>query len=651
VKGKATRLLPGPLRLSAPFPLVGRSDELATLGQLLPVDTDGVGRVALVRGEPGSGKTRLVRELAHTAVAHGVMVLYGACDAVVNAPYQPFATSLGHLVGVLDDEKLEEAVDPTGGELTRLLPERVRRLGPLPAPGAADPDTERYRLHAGVVEFLTRASQRQPVLLVVEDAQWADLPSLHPVRHLASVSSQARLLLVVTFRDHEPQPRPEFSEALADLLRTDGVVRVRLSGLQDADVVEFVRRSTGASATTDVAMLAGQVRQLTGGNPFLMCELWRTLTQEHGIDIVDGRMQLTRPAAELASPDSVRDVVQHRLAHLAPTTTALLEVAAVLGPEFEPGALGEAAGIDGTTLDTALAEAVRSGMVADVPDPHLVYRFSHELVRRALYDRLTAVRRAQLHLRVAETLERTHREQAGRLLPELAHHFSMAAPYGGMGRAVEYNLRAAEAAMASLAYHDAVARMVTALELGVEDQRRQALIQLDLGVAQHRAGRVLEALAAFRAAAAYARAHHDDELLAHAAIGFEEACWRPAIAHEEAAALLEEATRALGPGDSPLKARALAWLSRALAYSGAWRRAAGAREEAVAMARRLGDPRAVAAALLQAWIARGTLPLEEALAMLTQARELGEELGDVPDVPKVVAVGLTGQFLGLSLAS
>ena len=630
---QATKVLPGPLRLSAPFPFVGRSDELAALLALLPVATDGVGRVALVRGEPGSGKTRLVRELAHTAVAHGVMVLYGACDAVVNAPYQPFATSLAHLLNILDDETLRDCVGPTGGELTRLLPELVRRLGTLPASGSADPDTERYRLHAAVAEFLTRVSQRQPVLLVVEDAQWADVPSLHLVRHLAAASSQARLLLLGTFRDSEPQVRPEFSEALADLLRTDSVVRVRLSGLGDAHVVEFVRRSTGASATTDVSTLARQIRELTGGNPFLLCELWRTLTQDHGIDIKDGRAQLTQPAAELGSPDSVRDVVQHRLARLLPTTTALLDVAAVIGPEFEPGVLGEAAGIDGATLGLALEEAVRSGMIDEVPGPRLVYRFSHELVRRALYDRLPAVRRTQLHLRVGETLERAHSEHPARLLPELAHHFSAAASHGGIERAVEYNLRAAEAAAASLAYHDAAARMVTALELGMDDQHRQALIHVDLGVAQHRAGKTLEALAAFRTAATYARAHHDDQLLARAAIGFEEACWRPAIAHDEAAALLEEATRTLGPGDSPLKARALAWLSRALAYSGAWQRAARAREDAVAMARRLGDRQALAAALLQAWIARGTLPLEEVLTMLTEARELGEELGD----PELVA--------------
>jgi DNA-binding CsgD family transcriptional regulator len=628
---QATKLLPGPLRLSAPFPFVGRSDQLAGLTALLPIAADGVGQVALVQGEPGSGKTRLVRELAHTAAADGVMILYGACDAVVNAPYQPFAAALGYLLSGLDDETLRECVGHAGGELTRLLPQLERRLGPLPAPGSADADTERYRLHASVAEFLTRLSEGQPVLLVVEDAQWADAPSLHLVRHLAAASSQARLLLLVTFRDREPQLRPEFSEALADLLRTDSMTRIRLSGLRDEDVAEFVRRSTGASATTDVSTLARQIRELTGGNPFLLCEQWRTLTQEHGIDSKDGRVQLRRPAAELGSPEGVRDVVEHRLARLAPTTTALLEVAAVIGPEFEPGVLGEAAGIDGASLGSALEEAVRSGMVDEVPGPRLGYRFAHELVRRALYDRLPAVRRAQLHLGVGETLERAHPEHSVRLLAELAHHFTAAASHGGIGRAVEYNLRAAEAAAASLAYHDAAARLVTALELGMLDQHRQALIHLDLGVAQHRAGRTLEALAAFRTAAAYARAHHDDELLARAAIGFEEACWRPAIAHDEAAALLEEATRALGPGDSPLKARALAWLSRALAYSGAWARAARAREEAVAMARRLGDRRALAAALLQAYIARGTLPLQEVLAMLTEARELGEELDD-PDL-------------------
>src|ERR671911_673247 len=144
--------LPGPLRLTPSLPFVGRSGELAALRALLPDGGSEAGRVALLSGEPGSGKSRLVRELAQDAAADGTLVLYGACDAVVRTPYGPFVTALEQLVRVTDPDVLRGDLGRAGGELTRLLPDLPQRVGELPDSLPGDPDTERHRLHAVVAE-------------------------------------------------------------------------------------------------------------------------------------------------------------------------------------------------------------------------------------------------------------------------------------------------------------------------------------------------------------------------------------------------------------------------------------------------------------------------------------------------------------------
>src|ERR1700689_1182187 len=146
--------LPGPLRLPSSYPFVGRVSELAALRALVPREAGERGRLALLGGEAGSGKSRLVRELAQEVSSEGVHVLYGACDAVVHTPYRPFAEALDQLVRATDPELLRAALGRRGGERARLLADLPARVGGLPAPVPADPDTERHRLHTAVTDLL-----------------------------------------------------------------------------------------------------------------------------------------------------------------------------------------------------------------------------------------------------------------------------------------------------------------------------------------------------------------------------------------------------------------------------------------------------------------------------------------------------------------
>jgi DNA-binding SARP family transcriptional activator len=467
--------LPGRLALRPASPFVGREREVALLGSLVERAEAGEGQVVLLAGEAGSRKSRLARELAEQAASRGALVLYGSCDPIVNAPYQPFVEALRFLARASDPEALEVFMTGSRSELERLLPS----LGRAPTDVVGDPESARQRLHAAVTELFAEVCRSRMLVLILDDIHWGDAPSLHLLRDVVRGTPEARLLLLATYRDRSEDVTPDFSEALAALLRTDGIARLTIGGLSSGDVARFIRRSTGAG---DASSVAAAVHALTDGTPFLLCELWRSLMETDAVETSDGAVRLTRPLAELASPQSVRDVTHHRLSRLAASTTAMLELAATVGPQFELRVIEEATSDEGVV--SALEEAMASGTIQELPGAALSYRFSHELVRRALYDRLSALRRAELHLHVAEALERVHGAVPDQVLPELAHHFTIGAPLGGGERAVDYNLRAAEAAVSLFALAQAADFATAALAHAERDSLAWARGQYLLAAAE-----------------------------------------------------------------------------------------------------------------------------------------------------------------------
>jgi DNA-binding CsgD family transcriptional regulator/tetratricopeptide (TPR) repeat protein len=583
------------------------------------------GRVAFIAGEPGSGKSRLVRELAEEVADEGAIVLYGTCDAVVATPYRPFVEAFDHLVRRADPRDLRRDIGTAGAELGRLLPDLEQRVGQLQASVAADADTERHRLHTAVTDLLAAIGRRSPVLLVVEDLHWADAPVLLLLRHLVRTCPDVRMLLLATFRDTESDANEWLSETLAEVSRSEGAVRIRLPGLSADDVAQFVRRTTGAEAGQE---LTDAIGVLTGGNAFLLTELWRELVETEALTVSGGAFHLAGPLETLGTPESVREVVSQRLGRLAPGTTELLELAAVAGPRFDLAVLRHAAPVGEGELLDGIDEALRTGMIEQVSARGLSYRFTHELVRRALYDRIASSRRAELHLAVAQALEGESGSPRERPLADLAYHFAAAAPVGGAARAVEYNLRAAEVATASLAFGEAAEQLQTAIELGIDDQRRRAEAALALGTACHQAGRLPEALGAFTQTAQLARELDDAGLLVRAAIGFEEACWRPGVADAGAVELLEEAAFRLDEVGAELQVRLLGGLARAFDFQGQRAPAARVRDEAIKLARTSGDRRGLAAVLAAAYWSQGTSTIEQIRDMLVEARAISEEIDD-----------------------
>jgi DNA-binding SARP family transcriptional activator len=478
-------VLPGPLRPVSPFPFVGRAAELATLRGLLERAEAGAGGMVLLEGEAGAGKTRLVRELANEAAGRGVLVCYGMSDAVVVTPYQPLREWLEFLVSVCDPDVLRGCVGAQGQHLMPLVP------GLAPLPGEPTPESEtgadRFALHAAATELLVRVSSRWPLLLVLDDVHWADAETLHLLRRLARKATEAQWLVVAAYRRHDTSR--ELEVTLADLQRVDTVTRLRVGGLDADEVSAFIRASTRAEPTSRLVSVVGE---LTDGTPLLVCELWRELVASDAVEVAEALVRLTRPIEELRSPEGVEQFVTQRLSRLSSGARRFLEFAAVAGPRFELRVVAAAVSREGVALTRAVEQATRSGMLEELTDPVASYRFTHELIRRAVYDRISGLRSRDLHLRIGEALEETHGPDLSGLLPELAHHFTIAAPLAGKARAVDYNLRAAEESMASFAYGEAASRLSIALDLGIEDARERLRVQIELGHLLYETGRIAE---------------------------------------------------------------------------------------------------------------------------------------------------------------
>ena len=194
----------------------------------------GEGReVLLVSGEAGLGKTTLVAEAARAAFDDGACVLFGHCEEDLATPYQLFAEALGHYVTHAPEDQLLAHVEAHGSELSRLVPALASRIPDLPPSKATDADTERFLLFAAVVGLLATVSQHQPVVLVLDDLQWADKGSLLLLRHLAAADQAMRVLVLGTYRDSELSHAHPLLDTLAALRRQSGVSRIELAGLDD----------------------------------------------------------------------------------------------------------------------------------------------------------------------------------------------------------------------------------------------------------------------------------------------------------------------------------------------------------------------------------------------------------------------------------
>ncbi|HKY75412.1 MAG TPA: AAA family ATPase, partial [Acidimicrobiia bacterium] len=578
------------------------------------------------------GKTRLAAEVAIRVHDQGGVVLAGRCDEDLGVPYQPFVEALRHFVDHTGAGVLEKRLGRYGGELGRLVPELVERIPDLPAPLISDPETERYRLFDAVASWLSAAAAQDPLLVVVDDLQWAAKPTVLLLRHVLRSSDTRRMLVLGTYRDSELQLDHPLVEVLADLRRQREVERLALVGLDSSGVAAFMEVAAGHALDDDDLRLAGAIHEETEGNPFFVREVLRHLAETGALQQRDGRWISRLPIEELGIPEGVREVVGRRLSVLSGDTNRVLRVAAVVGADFDPSVVEAAIGdVDEEYLLSALEEAIRARLVLEVRGPSVRYRFAHALVRDTLYWGLSAGRRVMLHRRVAEAIESLHIAALDDHLPALAHHWARAsAPSADASRAVDYAARAGGRALRQLAHDEAATYFRQALDLleaagGAPNKKLELLI--DLGEAQRCAGDP-----------AHRRTLLDAGSLAHQ-LGDTDAAARAALANqrgmfsrygsvdEERVTALRAAIDAVGPAATVVRARLLAALATELQFAGDARINVGT--EALAIARRVGDDSALADVLAAVWLATwGLAPSPERSRLAAELAALAQRLGD-----------------------
>jgi DNA-binding SARP family transcriptional activator len=527
--------LPAELSAAAAPQLVGRREEMARL-EMWWRTPEGE-RVMLLAGDPGIGKTRLLAEIAVRAYRSGAIVLAGRAPEETVVPYQPFLEALGHYVFRSSLEDLRSVAREYGAELGRLIPALRRRLPELPRPDPGDPETDRYRLFEAVAGLLAAISASVPALIVLDDLQWADRPTLLLLRHLARSPHSTRVSIIGAYRavDHWSEG---FDAALAGLRRERLMVEMDVGGLGEDDAMELVRLRGGG--TPSLAFVQALYRE-TEGNPFFIEEIVRHLADSGVRSYQAGPHDLEG----VGLPEDVRDVISRRLERLEPATTEWLRVAAVIGRDFDGSLLERVLELDEEQFLKPLEEALDASLVTESPGERGRYSFSHALIRETLYEGMSAARRTRVHRRVGEALESdpSHPE---RQIGALALHFTRAAEPEDAERAIRYAVEAGAQATAMLANEEAAAHYGRALEVLERAEpdalRRRCELLLELGEARVRSGERPLAWATFREAAALAARLGDSDSLARAAIGASRRYVQPpGIVDEELIALLDQA--------------------------------------------------------------------------------------------------------------
>jgi len=611
---------PGPLAAALErHALVGRTDELAFLEERWREAARGARQVVLVAGDAGIGKTRMAAELSRRAHDEGALILYGRFDEEALAPYQPVVEMVRAWSSGASLEPLRERLGVRAAELAILFPE----LGPPPAEGAepADADARRLRFFDAVAALVGEIGGRSPLVLVFDDIHWADRPTMQLLRHLVRAPQPRRMLVLATFREEvEADPK---AELVADIRREGLLRRVELTGLDEREVAELVA-ALGVVAPDPrfVAALHGE----TEGNPFFIEEVVRHLRES------DHELEADVALTEAGVPEGVREVIARRLRRLSGDSRRALQIAAVIGREFDFDVLESVAPVRDEDLVGALEDGVEARVLRETGRVGR-YAFTHALVRAALYDGLSQLRRARMHGRIGEAITRLRGADLDPYLPQLAYHFEQAAPVQHPERAIDFALAAARRADKLLAWEEAAEHYRAALRArdltGAHDDHVRADLLLALGASLDRAGSEDEARATFQAAAGTARRLGDATLLGRAALGYAGQWSILGRVDEARLALLEEALAVLGDEDTPLRTRLLARLALELYYAGAPERRLALSEEALELARRLGDPRTLAAALdarhYALWRPEN---VHERLAVAAELRRVAEKTGD-----------------------
>jgi len=470
--------------------LIGRQPEQAELLRAIRSAATGHGRVVFVDGEPGIGKSRLAEDALHDARGLGCLTLIGRCYEQPGAlPLIPYVEALEEAARLVPTPVFRDAVGRTAPELARLIPELHHLFPDLPPPLDLPPEVEQRFLFNNILDLLTRLSAVVPLVVMIDDLQWADESTMRLTQHLAPHVEKMAVAIVGAFRSadvipapppaasqgftqflqrlrgraHEaPEPATSVDRAVEQLVAQRVARMIHLGPLSEGDVSALL---AALGRSDPPAALARRFFEETGGNPFFVEELFRHLHEEGRLFDAQGRWRRDVDADEIDVPASVRTVIERRLQRVDERTRDILTTAAVIGPYFELDLLEAVAATDGGAVLAALEQGERAHLIKPPRGrQERRWRFAHHLICQALLSRLPVVARQRLHLRTADALD-LQDPVAVASQADVAHHLYSAGPLADAGRTARALVTAGDAAQAVYATDEAMRHFRHALDI------------------------------------------------------------------------------------------------------------------------------------------------------------------------------------------
>ena len=446
------------------IPLIGRDAERQELLKHFDDALAGRGSLVMIGGEPGIGKTHLIKAILNEARSRGAYANIGHCYEMEGSPpYVPFIEMLEHTARVAPPQAFRRTLGDAAPEVAKLMPELRRMYSDIPPPLDLPPEQQRRFLFNAYREFIQRAAGTTPLVHVFEDLHWADEPTLLLLQHLAQAVATSPILMIGTYRDVELEVGRPFAKILENLVRQKLATRMSLRRLPVAGVEQMLAAMSGQ---TPPSSLARVVFEETEGNPFFVEEVFRHLVEEGKLFDEKGAFRSGLRMDQLQVPEGVRLVLGRRLERLSEEARRILATAAVIGRVFRLELLEE---LEKARPDAAL-EAVEEAEHAHLVETEAAgrqtrFRFVHELVRQTLSETLSLPRRQRLHARVADALERVYQSSIDAHVSALAHHLYQAGAAVDQEKAIHFLSEAAKRSSATAAHEEALGHLDNALSL------------------------------------------------------------------------------------------------------------------------------------------------------------------------------------------
>lgn len=484
--------------------LVARQSELSEAEKQWSRAKSGERQVLLLSGEPGIGKTRLVQEIVTRAEVSGGIALVGESYAEGGTPYTPFSQiARSALLGV------QAATDfPVYilADLLALAPDQHLRFPTIQPNPPLDPKADQARLFENLVTWCQLLSEKKPLLIVLEDAHWADSGSLNLLHQLIRRTRSLPVLFVLTYRELELSEQLPLQGLLVDLNRERIGVSLKLKRLDEHGTEAMLATLFAEEITPD---FLSEIYIATEGNPFFIEEVCKALVESGQVYYQDGRWQ--RPAMEIIHiPQSVRLAIQARLAKLPEPVQEILHTAALIGREFAIELLQAVCGLEEDQLIDAIEASESSHFIQELsPTDGLSYQFTHALFQATLVEEIHTLRRRRMHRRIAETLQHLHPDH----YEALAFHFTEG---GDDQQAYSYLILAGRKAAAVLSNAEAEEYFLAALNL-VENESEKAGLLVELAGVRNFLGKFIPSRNDFQAAA---EIYHQQDNLDQAAMAY-----------------------------------------------------------------------------------------------------------------------------------